>query len=260
MSRINVKRVFDGIAPFASRLQELDIEVDDIEQISFFSSKGGSVPLLRKLELYIETRGFKEPSEETPITVFNAAPALHDVKLDIQSEHLSQQSYFACPWHQLTSLDIDGPIPPKTFHDIFIQCRSIKRAFFTVGTPDDSNEVVDFPRHNTVFKHLSELKLSIEGIFKDETVFHNFVFPNPCLFELHVEDSSWPIIFNAIPPGINAASLQCLELTGDQLVMDNNSVNQYLARCLFLKTLILYLSRVPPGSIFRALTVVPLLS
>ncbi|KAG6914995.1 hypothetical protein DXG01_014009 [Tephrocybe rancida] len=267
-TRPKILTVFSQIKRFASRIHELDIQVDSIEDIPFFKRKGGSLPALRKLCLVVEDRGHEEEWDldqeqpaESPIMVFDAAPALRVVALGIHSERLSQQSYFACPWHQLTRLDVMEVIPPKTFYDIFIQCTNLTKASFITGTSklNGTADVPLFKKH--LFEHLIELKISIEGFnVTDEMIFHCFVFPNLQLFELRVERTEQPATFTCIFPGINASSLRCLELSGRQLRMNIDPVSQFLARCSALEILVLYLPEVPPRDIYRALSTTSLLS
>ncbi|KAG6906590.1 hypothetical protein DXG01_013053, partial [Tephrocybe rancida] len=198
-NQTKVYKILDHIFPFAARLLQLEVELDYIDDIPFFQEKGGLFPALENLSISIFGRA-GTVSDGLPIAVFDSAPALRTLTLGILSRCLREQSHFACSWHQLTRLDFEDPVHPKTFYDIITQCKSLKQALFNI-TADEGDEIEEFP-------HLYDLEISFEDAFKDETLFLNLAFPNLRFFELRIEKTDEPVTFTTIPPGINPASLR----------------------------------------------------
>ncbi|KAG6887832.1 hypothetical protein C0995_012332 [Termitomyces sp. Mi166 len=255
--RRNVNDVFNDIAPFADRIQELDVAVDSIFRIPFFIQKGIGVPALERLSLQIKDRIDEDMWDEEyklellPITVFDGAPALRVATLGFSSERLGDSSYFPFPWYQLTHLNIVYRILPSTFDKILKQCINLEEALFTIGSLQDMPE--SLPRHPVVtLDRLSALKIKLAEYFTDESL-RDYAFPSLRQFDLLVNCPHEPVHLAEIPAGISPGSLKSLQISGMRLNMDISTISQYLSACSSLEKFILYLPEIPPRDIYSAL-------
>ncbi|KAG5337277.1 hypothetical protein C0989_009959 [Termitomyces sp. Mn162] len=186
----NVYNLFNIIAPFSSRCQELNVKIDSIDHVPFFTWKGGKVPALERLLLQVTNRinedGFHKGDTIPPITVFDGAPALRAATLGFSSKRLSDPSYFPFPWHQLTHLKIVYRVLPKVSQEFLKQCINLEQASFVIGSLSDTAN--HLPRHPIItLGRLLSLKIILKEPFETQGLFRDYSFPNLRLFELSVK-------------------------------------------------------------------------
>ncbi|KAG5725556.1 hypothetical protein E4T56_gene5988, partial [Termitomyces sp. T112] len=169
------------------RCQELNVKIDSIDHVPFFTWKGGKVPALERLLLQVTNRinedGFHKGDNIPPITVFDGAPALRAATLGFSSKRLSDPSYFPFPWHQLTHLKIVYRVLPKVSQEILKQCINLEQASYVIGSLSDTAN--HLPRHPIItLGRLLSLKIILKEPFETQGLFRDYSFPNLRLFEL----------------------------------------------------------------------------
>ncbi|KNZ80793.1 hypothetical protein J132_04298 [Termitomyces sp. J132] len=243
----NVYNLFNIIAPFSSRCQELNVKIDSIDHVPFFTWKGGKVPALERLLLQVTNRinedGFHKGDTIPPITVFDGAPALRAATLGFSSKRLSDPSYFPFPWHQLTHLKIVYRVLPKVSQEFLKQCINLEQASFVIGSLSDTAN--HLPRHPIItLGRLLSLKIILKEPFETQGLFRDYSFPNLRLFELSVKRTRDIVTVTAVPAGISSESLTSLQLSGAQLSMDTHTISRYFSECPSLQNLVLSLPNI----------------
>ncbi|KAF5376928.1 hypothetical protein D9615_007336 [Tricholomella constricta] len=259
------KELLREILPFVHRISELQICLERPHGLDSLSPvPRASMSMLERLSLsFPRGHHHRLPYSATyPIRFFDAAPLLRAVSLDLDSITLSNSAEFACPWSQLTYLEIKHGVQPAAWDTILRQCLNLQSGAFHLIEATFHYPFQLGPTRVT-YETLTALTLNLSPHIRQETAMPYQCFDFPALQDLCLiadvpdvvtsrsDDLDGSANINTFLPCLTASSLRRLVLV--RVSVKFKDLVRFLATCTDLEELSLDLPELPHRKLFTAL-------
>ncbi|KAF5376985.1 hypothetical protein D9615_007340 [Tricholomella constricta] len=259
------KELLREILPFVHRISELQIRLERPHGLDSLSPlPRGSLTMLERLSLSFPRGHHNRPySVAYPIKFFDAAPLLRAVSLDLDSILLSNPARFACPWSQLTYLDIKQGLLPAAWDYIFRQCLNLQSGAFHLIIATFRHPFFQLGPTRVTYQTLTALTLNISPYIREEPPMPYLCFDFPALQDLCLtaddtyldamesDDLDGSADISTILPCLTASSIRRLVLV--RVSVEINNLVKLFATCTALEELSLELPEFTPQELFKAL-------